>query len=279
LNEDFGLDWYAYGARYYDPILGRFTGVDPISDQFPHVSTYNYAENEPIANIDLWGLQKYYTSYGTFVGRTGDSPERRVLNQGIKVDFNDASNNDYNYFHENSRELLTRSEVDQKMAEFVENYQNADVEHLQIFHSKIFDDEDGSLFKGYLPGKIMKGDETGMDIQDDPSIPENEMWRLEISIHNHPNPNRHRFSKARPGGTFGTSLEGDYYMGVSLRMEMFLTTKNQKTILMFDPRKFFELLARDYERDGNTYRGQKIYKEDMNELGPLSVRTYQFNKN
>jgi RHS repeat-associated protein len=58
LNEDFGLDWYAYGARYYDPALGRFTGVDPISDRFPHVSTFNYAENEPIANIDLHGLQK-----------------------------------------------------------------------------------------------------------------------------------------------------------------------------------------------------------------------------
>ncbi|OAV43661.1 hypothetical protein A3850_003735 [Lewinella sp. 4G2] len=56
LNEDLGL--YAYGFRYYDPAIGRFTGVDPISDQFPHVSTYNYAENEPIANIDLHGLQK-----------------------------------------------------------------------------------------------------------------------------------------------------------------------------------------------------------------------------
>ena len=32
--------------------------VDPISDQFPWVSTFNYAENEPVANIDLHGLQK-----------------------------------------------------------------------------------------------------------------------------------------------------------------------------------------------------------------------------
>ena len=58
LNEDFGLNWYAYGARYYDAAIGRFTGVDPIADDFPWVSTYNYAENEPIANIDLHGLQK-----------------------------------------------------------------------------------------------------------------------------------------------------------------------------------------------------------------------------
>ena len=58
LDQDFGLDWYHYVARMYDAQIGRFTGVDPISDQFAWVSTYNYAENEPIANIDLHGLQK-----------------------------------------------------------------------------------------------------------------------------------------------------------------------------------------------------------------------------
>jgi RHS repeat-associated protein len=68
LNQDLGLNWYAYGARYYDPSIGRFTGVDPIADQFPHVTTYNYAENEPIANIDLWGLQKYNITSGELSG-------------------------------------------------------------------------------------------------------------------------------------------------------------------------------------------------------------------
>ncbi len=43
----------------YDPQIGRFTGVDPISDQFAWVTTYNYAENSPIANIDLHGLQAF----------------------------------------------------------------------------------------------------------------------------------------------------------------------------------------------------------------------------
>lgn len=57
LNEAFDLDWANYGARFYDPSIGRFTGVDPISDQFPELSTYNYASNDPIKNIDLHGLQ------------------------------------------------------------------------------------------------------------------------------------------------------------------------------------------------------------------------------
>ncbi|MCB9303655.1 MAG: RHS repeat-associated core domain-containing protein [Lewinellaceae bacterium] len=57
LNEDYGINLLDYGARWYDGALGRFTGVDPIADQFPWVSTYNYAENEPVNNVDLHGLQ------------------------------------------------------------------------------------------------------------------------------------------------------------------------------------------------------------------------------
>lgn len=57
LEEDLGLNWAFYGFRMYDATIGRFTGVDPISDQFAFVSTYNYAENSPIGNIDLHGLQ------------------------------------------------------------------------------------------------------------------------------------------------------------------------------------------------------------------------------
>jgi hypothetical protein len=37
--------------------VGRFTGVDPIADEFPWVTPYNYAENRPVNGVDLWGLQ------------------------------------------------------------------------------------------------------------------------------------------------------------------------------------------------------------------------------
>jgi RHS repeat-associated protein len=57
--DDLGLNWYFYGARMYDFVNQRFTGVDPIAEQYPFVTTYNYAEDSPIANIDLWGLQKF----------------------------------------------------------------------------------------------------------------------------------------------------------------------------------------------------------------------------
>lgn len=57
LNEDLGLNWSDFGARWYDPAIARFPSVDPIIDKFPYLTPYNYASNDPVGKIDLWGLQ------------------------------------------------------------------------------------------------------------------------------------------------------------------------------------------------------------------------------
>jgi RHS repeat-associated protein len=56
-HPELGLDWYSFEARFYDPTLGRFPNVDPIIEKFPYLTPYNYASNNPVTNIDLWGLQ------------------------------------------------------------------------------------------------------------------------------------------------------------------------------------------------------------------------------
>lgn len=48
---------YAYGKRFFDPVLGRFLETDPIASKFPHINPYNYAENRVPNAIDLHGLQ------------------------------------------------------------------------------------------------------------------------------------------------------------------------------------------------------------------------------
>ena len=55
LDESFGLDWYSYGARMYDPQLGRWNQIDPMSDKRNWLTLYNYVQNNPLLRIDPTG--------------------------------------------------------------------------------------------------------------------------------------------------------------------------------------------------------------------------------
>jgi RHS repeat-associated protein len=60
-----------YGLRIYDPRLGRFLSVDPLSAEYPWNSTYAFAENDVIRSIDLEGAEKYVTTYSYTLGADG----------------------------------------------------------------------------------------------------------------------------------------------------------------------------------------------------------------
>lgn len=34
-QDELGLDWYDYGARFYDPVLGRFMNPDLYAEKYP----------------------------------------------------------------------------------------------------------------------------------------------------------------------------------------------------------------------------------------------------
>jgi RHS repeat-associated protein len=52
-----------YGMRIYDPRLGRFLSVDPITDDYPELTPYQFASNRPIDGIDLDGLEYSETDF------------------------------------------------------------------------------------------------------------------------------------------------------------------------------------------------------------------------
>jgi RHS repeat-associated protein len=52
-----------YGMRVYDPRLGKFLSVDPLSSEYPWNSTYAFAENDVIRSIDLDGAEREVKTY------------------------------------------------------------------------------------------------------------------------------------------------------------------------------------------------------------------------
>ena len=68
---EFGnLTNYDYGFRIYNPAIGRFLSVDPLTAQYPALTAYQFASNTPIMGNDLDGLEVNYVFFGDDGGKT-----------------------------------------------------------------------------------------------------------------------------------------------------------------------------------------------------------------
>jgi RHS repeat-associated protein len=59
---DAGEGLQDYGMRIYNPSIGKFLSVDPITAQYPELTPYQFASNSPLWGIDLDGLELYITT-------------------------------------------------------------------------------------------------------------------------------------------------------------------------------------------------------------------------
>lgn len=81
-----------YGFRRYDPRLGRFLSVDPLSSSYPFYTPYQYAGNKPVKFIDLDGLEEA-PSNGDELQNTKTKPIIEVVHD--MQEYNQTLNDSY----------------------------------------------------------------------------------------------------------------------------------------------------------------------------------------
>jgi len=92
LQDEFGLDWYDYCARFYDAELGRFHIVDPRAESYYSWSPYNYVGGNPLIRVDEYGEFWNYVG-GAIIGAIVEAGTQVAVSMAQGQRFSEALGN------------------------------------------------------------------------------------------------------------------------------------------------------------------------------------------
>ena len=72
------MNWYDYGARTYDPAIGRWHTIDPMAEKYISLSPYHTSGNNPVNFVDVNGME-YFGMSALVVGNAKNYGQRPEL--------------------------------------------------------------------------------------------------------------------------------------------------------------------------------------------------------
>jgi len=140
-----GKEWdeetgnYYYGARYYNPKVSVWLSVDPMSDQRPSLTPYNFMSNNPVMRIEPTGMLDGWVEGedGNIAWDADVSSQQDLVDQGKSgtykgesgVGYNPETGNNVHYFEDGNSfeapQMLADVEIDGgKMSDHARTMQN-----------------------------------------------------------------------------------------------------------------------------------------------------------
>lgn len=104
-DEESGL--YYYGARYFQPWSCRFLSVDPLALKYAKFSPYNYADNTPITDKDIDGMQTQKSQTSEQPDSTGTPKVQQTTNETNKPATSQLPEQGNDYFDEQGNYIKT----------------------------------------------------------------------------------------------------------------------------------------------------------------------------